>query len=113
MTGTVDTLARMVRHVVMWVFPEDSAGRSREENVSRACELLSALPDAIPEIRRYEIGVDELGGERQAHLVLDSEFDDWDALERYQQHPSHLEVVAFFREVGTTRYAVDYTLDAA
>jgi len=97
----------------MWVFPEESAGRSRDENVARACELLRALPGAIAEIQRFEIGVDELGGERQAHLVLVSEFADWDALERYQQHPSHLEVVGFFREVGTTRYAVDYAINQA
>jgi stress responsive alpha/beta barrel protein len=98
----------MIRHVVMWVFPEESAGRTREDNLLRAFELLQALPDAIPLIRRFDVATDQLGGEKQAHLMLDSDFDDWDALETYQQHPAHLEVVAFFREVGTTRLAVDH-----
>ena len=101
----------MIRHVVMWVFPDVSAGRSRDDDVARAVELLRALPAAIPGIRRFEPGVDQLGGERQAHLVLVSDFDDWDALETYQQHPAHLEVVAFFREVGTSRLAVDYEVN--
>jgi hypothetical protein len=98
----------MIRHVVMWAFPEESAGRTREDNVLRAFELLLALPDAIPVIRRFDVATDQLGGEKQAHLMLDSDFDDWDALETYQQHPAHLEVVAFFRELGTTRLAVDH-----
>jgi hypothetical protein len=97
----------MVRHVVMWVFPAESAGRTRDENVTRAVELLHGLPAAIPEIRRFEVSTDELGGEKHAHLLLDSDFDDWDALEAYQQHPAHLDVVGFFREAGTTRWAVD------
>jgi hypothetical protein len=101
----------MIRHVVMWVFPEESAGRTRAQNVARASELLRGLPAAIPGIRRLEVGTDELGGERQAHLMLESELDDWDALEAYQQHPAHLEVVAFFREAGTTRLAVDYQVN--
>ena len=102
----------MIRHVVMWVFPEESAGRSRDENVAKALELLQGLPPVVPVIRRFEPGVDQLGGERQAQLVLESDFDDWDALETYQQHPAHLEVVAFFREVGATRLAVDYEVNA-
>lgn len=101
----------MIRHVVMWVFPEESAGRSRQENVLRAVGMLHALPEAIPEIQRFEVGVDELGGERQAHLVLESDFADWDALERYQKHPAHQEVVAFFRECETARLGADYTVN--
>jgi hypothetical protein len=98
----------MIRHVVMWVFPEQSGGRPRAENVARATELLHGLPAAIPEILRFEVAADELGGEKQAHLMLDADFRDWDALETYQQHPAHLEVVAFFRECGTARWAVDH-----
>ena len=101
----------MIRHVVMWVFPDESAGRSCAENVAKAVELLQGLPATIPGIRRFEPGVDQLGGERQAHLVLESDFDDWAALETYQQHPAHLAVVAFFREVGTSRLAVDYEVN--
>jgi hypothetical protein len=100
----------MIRHVVMWVFPEESAGRSRADNLLRAVELLHSLPEAIPGIKRFEVGVDQLGGEKNAHLVLESDFDDWQSLEAYQVHPVHLEVVAFFREVGTTRLGVDYEL---
>jgi hypothetical protein len=102
----------MIRHVVMWVFPEESAGRSREDNVLRAYELLQSLPEAIPVIRTFAVLRDHLGGENQAHLMIDSTFDDWDALEAYQQHPAHLEAVAFFREVGTTRLGVDHELDS-
>jgi hypothetical protein len=98
----------MIRHVVMWVFLEESGGRTREDNVLRAFELLRALPEAIPVIRRFDVVTDQLGGEKQAHLLLDADFDSWDDLETYQQHPAHLEVVAFFRAVETTRWAVDH-----
>jgi hypothetical protein len=98
----------MMRHVVMWVFPEESAGRARDENMARAIEMLRELPAEIPVIRRFDVVTNQLAGDKQAHLLLDSDFDDWDALETYQQHPAHLAVVAFFGEAGTTRWAVDY-----
>lgn len=100
----------MIRHVVVWSFPDQSDGQGKRDNLLRAVELLDALPDAVPVIRRFEVGVDQLGGDKQADLVLEADFDDWDALEAYQQHPAHLEVVAFFRSVGTTRLAVDYEI---
>ena len=100
----------MIRHVVVWVFPGEHDDVAKRDNLLRAVELLDALPDAVPVIRRFEVGVDQLGGDKQADLVLEADFDDWDALEAYQQHPAHLEVVAFFRSVGTTRLAVDYEI---
>jgi hypothetical protein len=98
----------MIRHVVMWTFPEQAGGRSRAENIAHITELLDALPGSVPGIRRFEVGNDQLGGPAAAHLVLVADLDDWDALEAYRVHPAHQAVVTALNGVREGRWTADY-----
>lgn len=84
----------MIRHVVIWTFtPEDPVDRDR-----LAAEIetrLLALPDVIPEIRTMTLHRDAAGFDLNADLMLDSTFDDLEALQRYIAHPQHREVAAY------------------
>ena len=71
---------------------------------------LRALPGQIPEIRTYEVGLDELHGPRSWDVVLVSGFDSFEALQTYIQHPAHQEVVAYLEQVTETRAPVDFTV---
>ncbi len=100
----------MIKHIVMWRLKEKARGATKEDNAWTMKARLEALPEAIPEIRRLEVGLNIKDSERAADVVLYSEFDSPEALATYIQHPAHLEVVALVREiVGETR-AVDYEL---
>jgi hypothetical protein len=98
----------MLRHIVMWKV----AGDTKEARDAVRAELrarLEALPAQLEMIRRFEIGVNDLGADNY-DVVLVSEFDDADALTRYVQHPIHQKVVGYVRENTVGRAAVDYTL---
>ncbi len=92
----------MITHVVMVKLKD----RAEAAEVARR---LRALPAQIPEIRSYEVGVDELHGPRSWDVVVVSGFDSYDALEAYIQHPAHQDVVAYLDQVCETRAPVDFT----
>jgi len=98
----------MIKHIVMWRLKESAGGRSRDENALEIKKRLEALRDAVPGIRELEVGLNVKEAEAAADLVLVTAFDDAAALEAYQRHPAHQEVVAFVRTVVSERRVVDY-----
>ena len=100
----------MVAHIVMWRFKETAEGATKEQNIARVKGMLEALPAIISEIRRLEVRRDEGGGGKNYDAVLLTEFENFDDLERYQNHPEHKKVSAFVALVRDGRAAVDYSL---
>ena len=98
----------MVKHIVMWRLKEPVGGSSKEEVAQSLKQRLEALPQAIPEIRYYEVGLNLKDSERASDVVLYSEFDSLEALAAYSQHPAHLEVVELVREIAAESRVVDY-----
>ncbi|MBA7595928.1 MAG: Dabb family protein [Calditrichaeota bacterium] len=98
----------MIKHIVMWRLKEKARGATKEDNAWTMKAHLEALPAVIPEIRRLEVGLNIKDSERAADVVLCSEFDSPEALATYIQHPAHMEVVAFVREVTNETRVVDY-----
>jgi hypothetical protein len=72
---------------------------------------LDRLPEKITEIKAYDTGLNILSPEDKPNyqdLVLVSDFINLDELNAYREHPDHLEVVNFIREVGGVFTSVDY-----
>ena len=93
----------MLTHVVMFKLRDRSAGHA-----AHCKQLLDGLPPLIPEIKRYDVGVNVIESPRAYDLVLVSEFDDERALQRYQVHPRHAEVQAYLRDHAEAVAVVDY-----
>lgn len=96
----------MIRHIVLFGCREEV----EREQIDELIAALQRLPTVIPEIRRYEVRYDEVGGERSATFGLLSEFDDWDALQRYREHPDHQAVLTTIRALTSWTKAWDYTV---
>jgi hypothetical protein len=62
----------------------------------------------IPGLARCEIGVDVSRTAESADVALYTEFDSPAALDAYQVHPLHKEIVGFLKEVRGERRVVDY-----
>ena len=92
----------MITHVVVMKLTDPADG-------PEVARRLRALPAQIPEIRSYQVGVDELHGPRAWQVVLVSRFDSFETLQSYIQHPAHQEVVAYLDQVSETRASVDFT----
>ncbi len=98
----------MIKHIVIWRMKKGAAGASHNENAAKLKQRIEALPESISEIRHIEVGIHKGGAQPTTDVALYSEFADWTALEAYQQHPAHQEVVAFVRAVTEDRRVVDY-----
>jgi hypothetical protein len=100
---------RMLVHIVFWRLHEHSAnGRSKEENALEMRRRFAALVGVIPGLLRCEIGIDILHTADSVDVALYSEFESQAALEAYQPHPAHKEIIAFLKDVRTERRVIDY-----
>ncbi|OCL26642.1 stress responsive protein [Orenia metallireducens] len=100
----------MIKHIVMWKMREEAEGANKKANIEKMKSMLEALEDKIEEIQAFEVGVNYNDSEAAYDLLLYSEFEDKDALARYQVHPDHVKVAEFVRKVAKDRAVVDYEL---
>ena len=95
----------MLEHYVFLKYREGTSAT----HVASFCERMLALLDSIDQIRRLEIGRDELHDARSWDLVLIMAFDSVDALRTYQAHPEHVALMHFNNPFVTDVASVDFT----
>jgi acyl-CoA reductase-like NAD-dependent aldehyde dehydrogenase len=96
-----------LRHIVAWRL----AATDETERAAHAQEIadrLLALVGVVPSIGTMTAGPNVVEGNWDVALVAD--FADRAALDAYQVHPVHQEVVAYVRGVVSDRAAVDFEL---
>lgn len=98
----------MLRHVVMFSLLDQAEGSPKAENALRIKTMLEALRGTIPEIRDLEVGINLNHAPGEWDLVLVSEFEDLEALSRYQKHPEHVKAGDFISKIRKERAFVDY-----
>lgn len=101
----------MISHVVMWKVRDNIDGKTKVQLVQEFKERLEALPELIPEINAFEVGVNISERETAGDLVLLSEFDSQEDLEIYAKHPEHLKVVDFVKTIAEESRVVDYEVE--
>ncbi len=99
----------MVKHIVMWKHGDDFTEDEKKEHAKIIKESLEALKDKIPGVISAKVITDPLpSGSGHADLILDSTFEDVDALNNYQVHPEHVKAATFVRSVVKDRKCIDY-----
>jgi len=91
----------MIKHIVMWKL------RDKADAVEIKARL-EALNGKIPGLIKIEAGIDFLGSEQSADVVLYSELESRAALEAYQAHPEHQAVVPLIKGAAIARTVVDF-----
>jgi len=97
----------MVRHIVMWNYAD---GFSQEENIQNAQKmksLLEELPNMIDGIVELNVQINPMTASNR-DIMLDSLFEDKEALDKYIVHPEHKRVGEFVRAVTKDRACMDY-----
>lgn len=99
----------MIRHIVLWkVSPSVAANEEeRESIVTQLSQALVDLVGVVPTIKNLSAGPNVVGAEGNWDFGLVADFDDEDALDEYQTHPSHQAVVAQIKAVVSERAAID------
>jgi quinol monooxygenase YgiN len=96
----------MIKHIVMWRLDETAGGKT--SNALKLKQLLEGLNGRIPGLLKLEVGIDFSQESESSDVVLYSEFESRQALDAYQIHPAHAEVVPFVKSVRAERRVVDY-----
>ena len=94
----------MIKHIVCFKLKEG-------EDVNKSKEILLSMKGNVPMLKEIQVGVDILHSERSYDLYLSVVVEDMKALEEYQNHPYHVEVVkTHMHKVRTASVAVDFEI---
>jgi hypothetical protein len=94
----------MLTHIVCWKYKPDTTAGQRAEHIER----LRALPNVIPDIVSFNVGVDILHLDRSFDTGLVAVYPDMAALEAYTVHEAHQKVAAFGKEIAERVVSVDF-----
>lgn len=95
----------MLKHIVFMKFKAEAT----EQQIADMEKGLAGLPGTIGEIKEYVFGRDVLHSERSYDFALVSAFEDMEAMQRYQVHPAHQEVLGKVKAVSEGVVVVDFT----
>ena len=98
----------MIKHIVMWKIKDSHEGMNKDELMDKIKQDLEGLKSGIPEIKEMEIGRNSNELPTSFDIALYSEFESQEDLDIYKEHPDHLEVAQFIRQVTTDAVVVDY-----
>lgn len=91
----------------MWNYHEDCTDEENRENAIKIKSGLEDLRYAVEGVVSINVIIKPLASSN-ADIMLDSVFADVQALEAYQNHPSHKRLAAFIRESTQNRMCMDF-----
>jgi hypothetical protein len=97
-----------IRHVVSWQLATNDPAEKAEQS-ARIAGSLEALVGQIDGLRSLTVGADVVGAGNW-DIVLIADFDDVEAIDRYQVHPEHVTAAGYIRSVVAQRSCVDFAL---
>ncbi|MEG0372206.1 MAG: Dabb family protein [Clostridium sp.] len=100
----------MIRHIVMWKLKDNLASSSKIENALKLKNQLLNLKHDIKEIKEISVNIDSSNIRDNYDVILSVDFDSFDDLNTYQNHPKHIEVAKFVAEIRESRVCVDYKI---
>ena len=96
-------VGKPLTHIVLFRLKDKSP-----ENIEHVIAKLRSLKGNVPTLNSIEVGVNVVESDRAYDIGLVTRFDDLAAMEAYQVHPFHQEVLAYMKNVMETAVAIDY-----
>lgn len=96
----------MLRHIVLFKVKSFATEAERTEKLQFIKGVFEDLPIHIPQIKFYEVGINQIESDYQ--LVINSLFENFDELRAYQAHPEHLKAVELNKAVSESKTVADY-----
>lgn len=98
----------MIKHIVMWKLKKFAEGGNKDENALLVKSKLEGLRKKIKQIKALEVGFNLNTSSTAYDVVLYSEFETMEDLNKYKAHPEHKKVGDFVSKVRLERKAIDY-----
>ncbi|MFZ4401412.1 MAG: Dabb family protein [Bacteroidales bacterium] len=99
----------MIRHIVLWKLKNSEKQEIKALNEEKLKDELYALKKEIVQIKRLEIGIN-LNSDNEYDMSLLIDFDNYEDLMTYQNHPAHLKVVGFLKTIRDLKASIDYEI---
>lgn len=100
----------MVKHVILWNLKDDYSAEEKAEIKAGIKEGLEGLKGKIPGLVEIKVNIDGLASSN-ADLMLDSTFENEEALKGYAVHPEHVAVAdGKVRPYTALRSCLDYII---
>lgn len=98
----------MVKHIILWQLKDELSVAEKEEVKKGIKEGLEALAGKIPGLLDIHVQIEGLASSN-ADVMLDSSFENEEALKGYAVHPEHVAVAdGKVRPYTKTRACLDY-----
>jgi len=99
----------MIKHIVFFGLADNAEGKSKAENAKIIKSELENLIHLIPQIKKIEVGINVPNAPKTNYdIALYSEFENFEDIDVYQEHPEHKKVASYIAKVKVSRAAVDY-----
>ena len=98
----------MIKHIVFWRLNETAYENNKQVNAQLLKEKLLAMQEKVDGLIKIEIGFDFSNEKDSCDVVLYSEFETKEALNKYQIHPEHQAIKEWLGEVRFERRVIDY-----
>ena len=92
----------------MWKLKNFAEGASKDENALLVKSKLEGLKKKIKFVKTLEVGFNLVESPTAYDVVLYTEFDTVEDLNKYKTHPEHKKVGDFVTKVRLERKAIDY-----
>lgn len=100
----------MVKHVILWVLKEEIQGEEKEKIKAGIKEGLEGLKGQIPGLIDISVNINPLPSSN-CDVMLDSTFEDEEALKGYAVNPKHVAVAdGKVRPYTASRVCMDYVV---
>lgn len=98
----------MVKHIILWKLKDELGTEEKERVLAGIKENLEGLYGKIPGLKSINIIIKPLASSN-TDVMMDSTFDDENALKLYQTHPEHVKVAdTYVRPYTASRSCMDY-----
>lgn len=100
----------MVKHIILWKIKEEKTEKEKEEIKANVKKGLEGLAGQIPGLLEIKVQTESLESST-ADLMLDSSFENPEALKEYATHPAHVAVAdSAVRPNMEVRMCLDYEI---
>lgn len=100
----------MIKHVILWTLKNEYSEEEKAQIKLGIKQNLEGLLEKIPGLSEIKVNIDGLSSSN-ADLMLDSTFENVEALKNYAVHPEHVHVAdTYVRPFTATRSCLDFEI---
>ena len=100
----------MIKHVILWTLKNEYSEEEKTQIKLSIKQNLEGLLGKIPGLSEIKVNIDGLSSSN-ADLMLDSTFENVEALKNYAVHPEHVHVAdTYVRPFTATRSCLDFEI---